>query len=35
MVDVLETNDVQLTAGDVGQLQNANQVVNFFARLRY
>ena len=35
MVDVLETNDVQLTANDAGQLQNANQVINFFARLRY
>jgi hypothetical protein len=35
MLDALETNDVQLTARDVGLLENANQVINFFARLNY
>lgn len=35
MSNALETNDVQLTAGEVGRLENAPQVINFFARLKY
>jgi len=33
--DDLPTNDVQLTAGDIGVLENAEQVVHFFAHLGY
>ncbi|MBP8109142.1 MAG: Eco57I restriction-modification methylase domain-containing protein [Caldilineaceae bacterium] len=29
------TNDLQFTAADIGQLENADQVVHFFARLGY
>ena len=35
MTNALETNDVQLTAGDIGLLENATQIISFFARLRY
>ncbi|MCI0577975.1 MAG: Eco57I restriction-modification methylase domain-containing protein [Chloroflexi bacterium] len=30
-----QTNDIQLTAADLGQLENADQIVHFFARLGY
>ena len=35
MTDELTTNDIQLTNTDVGQLEDADQVVHFFARLGY
>ena len=35
MNDDLPTNDVQLTAGDIDVLENAEQVVHFFAHLGY
>jgi hypothetical protein len=35
MTDELQTNDLQLTAGDIGQIENAGQVGGFFARLGY
>ncbi|RLT36734.1 MAG: hypothetical protein DWI57_14410 [Chloroflexi bacterium] len=35
MTDDLSTNDKLLSAADIGQLENADQIVHFFARLGY
>ncbi|MFQ5595761.1 MAG: DNA methyltransferase, partial [Anaerolineae bacterium] len=35
MTEEFRTNDHQLTAGDIGVLENAGQVVHFFAQLGY
>ncbi len=35
MTEELRTNDRQLSAGDIGVLENAGQVVHFFAQLDY
>jgi hypothetical protein len=35
MTDDLRTDDIQLTAADIGQMENARQVDQFFARLGY
>ena len=35
MTDELTTNDIQLTAADIGQIENAKQVDGLFARLGY
>jgi hypothetical protein len=35
MLDEMHVNDVQLNASDVGQLENADEIAHFFAKLRY
>jgi hypothetical protein len=35
MLDDMHVNDVQLNASDIRQLENADEIVHFFAKLRY
>src|ERR671919_2398238 len=35
MLDEMRGNDVQLNAGDIRQLENADEIAHFFAKLRY
>ena len=35
MVDEMQVNDEQLGVGDIRQLESADEVAHFFARLRY
>jgi hypothetical protein len=35
MLDEMRVNDVQLNAGDIRQLENADEIAHFFAKLRY
>jgi hypothetical protein len=35
MRDEMRVNDVQLNASDIRQLQNADEIAHFFAKLRY
>ena len=35
MLDEMRVNDVQLNAGVIGQLENADETAHFFAKLRY
>jgi hypothetical protein len=35
MLDEMRVNDVQLNASDIRQLENADEIAHFFAKLRY
>jgi hypothetical protein len=35
MLDKMRVNDEQLDESDIRQLENADEIVHFFARLRY
>jgi hypothetical protein len=35
MLDEMHVNDVQLNAGDIRQLEGADEIAHFFAKLRY
>jgi hypothetical protein len=35
MLDEMRVNDEQLNAGDIRQLENADEIAHFFAKLRY
>jgi hypothetical protein len=35
MLDEMRVNDVELNASDIRQLENADEIAHFFAKLRY